>query len=138
MLPVRLLIAGLILMLGLVCACEAQIQDRPVVLAGMHINGGFGEDERNSMLAQRQEYNLRLTFAQAGTGEFLSGVNVAIQATGKAQTTMDPLTDCGPLLFVRLKPGLYRITATYEGKSMSSLLRVKASGTEKVFYWTAT
>ena len=137
-LSLRLLIAGLLLLLGPVCAYEAQIQARPIVLDGMHINGGVGEEERSAMLAQRPQYNLRLTFAQAGTGEFLSGVKVAIQAIGKDQTNMEPLTDCGPLLFVRLKPGMYRITATYEGKSLSGLLRVKASGTDKVFYWTTT
>ena len=135
---IRLLITGLLFLVGPMCACVAHAQDRIDVGEGMHISGGVGQEERNAMLAQRPKYNLRLTFAQAGTGEFVSGVKVAIEAKDKVESKVEPLTDCGPMLFVKLKPGMYRITATYEGKSMSSLLRVKAAGTDKVFYWAVT
>lgn len=138
MLTIRILITGLLFLVGPMCGSVAHAQDRIDVVEGMHICGGVGQEDRNAMIAQRPKYNLRLTFAQAGTGEFITGVNVAIEAKGKVESTVEPFTDCGPMLFVKLKPGMYRITATYDGKSMSSLLRVKAAGTDKVFYWAAT
>jgi hypothetical protein len=126
---------SLLCLLTLVVGAQSQDQHKVDLNNGAHINGGVGVDERLAMLSLRPQYNLRLTFAHAPTGELLTGVSVTIEPKTSAATKLDTLTDCGPMLYVRLVPATYRVTATYEGRSKSSLIRVTSRGTDKVLYW---
>ncbi len=99
---------------------------------GHYLSGGIGLDGRSEMHAQRKDYNLRLGFAQARSGEYLGGVKLSLQRGNDAPTTYD---DVGPLFYIQVQPGHYRITADYEGRQRTLALTVGAKGVERVLYW---
>lgn len=101
---------------------------------GQFLNGGIGIDGRQAMHAQRQHYNLRLRFAQARTGEYVSGVSVTIAPAGKKGARLH-FEDAGPLLYVRLQPGSYRISALYKGMKQVRTVDVGRSPTNTLIHW---
>ena len=101
---------------------------------GSYLNGSVGLEERQAMQAERAEYNLQLRFAKAKTGEYLSGVNVTIESQAKMQTAWH-LKDAGPLLYVRLQPGSYRICAESDGSKQVLMVKVGRHAREHMMYW---
>jgi hypothetical protein len=107
----------------------------PTVAQGVgYLNGGIGQEERQTMLEQRPNYNLLLMFANRGSGEFRADVDVAIQdGAGVAQLAMER---AGPLLYVQLPPGQYQLTARAEGKGQTKQVTLSKTGQhELVLYW---
>ncbi len=102
--------------------------------AGLFVNGGIGLEGRQTMHAQRQHYNLHLRFVQARTGEYLAGVGVAIAPQARKKGSLY-FEDAGPWLYVRLRPGSYRITAMAEGRKQVRNVTVGKSHTDVVIYW---
>lgn len=99
------------------------------------VTGGVGLEERSQMLASKPDYNVRMTFATRGSGEYRSDVQVEI--TDRAGATTLQARDAGPLMFVTLAPGRYRVTATAaEGQVQRRDLHVQAGrNKDLVFYW---
>lgn len=46
-----------------------------------------------------------------------------------------PYRDGGPMFFVRLDPGLYRVSATYEGVTRITTVRIGATAVDATVYW---
>jgi hypothetical protein len=88
------------------------------------VTGGVGVEERGQMLASKPDYNVRMTFATRGTG-------------AKGNTNVNA-RDAGPLMFVNLEPGRYRVTATAaDGQVQRRELQVQAGRTKDLyFYWS--
>lgn len=131
-----LLLAALPLAASLFSAGQAlaAMEDSPGADPGSYLNGGVGIDGREDMRAERAHYNLRLAFAQAHSGEYLAGLTVTIAPQGKNEEAQR-YEDCGPLLYVQLKPGHYHITAEYGGKKQELSTTVGAKGVDRVLYW---
>lgn len=106
----------------------------PALPAGAFMNGGIGDEEQQSIEAYKGPYNLRLTFAQSRTGEYIAGLDVKIETLDR-KISHGPYRDCGPLFFVRLDPGVYRVSATYEGVLHTKTVRVGGQAVEMVLYW---
>jgi hypothetical protein len=100
---------------------------------GKFITGGIGLDEREEMYANRNQYNLRLSFAKA-TGAYISSVDLSIEPVSGNGAAMQ-FHDAGPLLFVRLIPGKYRVSATFEDKRQVLTVSLGSTGLERVLYW---
>ncbi|GAA4354513.1 hypothetical protein GCM10023165_45790 [Variovorax defluvii] len=103
---------------------------------GTHATGGISLEGREEMQQSRELYNLRLAFAEAGTGAYLAGVTVTIEPTGR-DAPLGPYRDCGPLFYVSLAPGVYRVTATLGGVSRTTTLRIGKGATQLTLYWPA-
>jgi hypothetical protein len=103
-------------------------------LAGSYLNGGIGEEEQQALQVHKGPYNLRLTFAKARAGEYLAGLDVTIERIDR-KLSFGPFADCGPLFYVRLDPGVYRVNATYEGILLSKTVRIGGNAVEDTFYW---
>ena len=86
------------------------------------ISGGIGGEERDVLQAVRADYNLALLFSMQGTGEYFSDVTVSI-SDAKHQTVLDTVSD-GPMLFAKLKPGRYRVSADHEGQVINKNVTV--------------
>ncbi|WKJ92280.1 carboxypeptidase regulatory-like domain-containing protein [Methylomonas montana] len=86
------------------------------------ISGGIGGDERDALQAVRADYNLALLFSMQGTGEYFSDVTVSI-SDAKRQSVLDTVSD-GPMLFAKLKPGRYRVSADHEGQVINKNVTV--------------
>lgn len=101
---------------------------------GSYLNCGVGEEGRQAMQDQRKFYNLHLVFAKAGTGEFVSGVALDLQRVGDPGSAAH-FDDCGPLFFIRLRPGNYRLIADFEGTKQSVSIKLGAQGANHTVYW---
>ena len=100
------------------------------------VTGGVGMEERGQLLASKPDYNVRMTFATRGTGEYRSDVQVEISDT-KGNVSVNA-RDAGPLMFVNLEPGRYRVTATAaDGQVQRRELQVQPGRTKDLyFYWS--
>ncbi|CAM3876396.1 hypothetical protein CCOS865_03455 [Pseudomonas reidholzensis] len=94
-----------------------------------YLQGGIGQDEALA-LRQTQGYNLHITLSTGPEGKFQSGASVAIQsAQGQPVITLE---DVGPMIYVQLPPGHYRVTGQAEGQTVQQLVVVDGKGPAKV------
>lgn len=91
-----------------------------------HISGGVGLEERETFLARRGEFNLRLVFALAN-GEYVAGVETLVAEEHDGHVVLRLLSD-GPFVYARLNPGRYALAATFRGETQRRELVVPASG----------
>ena len=97
------------------------------------LSGGVGLEEREQMMQRYGEYNLHLGFAEQ-SGEFLAGVQVSARDENGA-VVFSGVTE-GPLLFAKVPPGAYRVTASYGGVVRTRVVRVSdAPGPIEYFRW---
>lgn len=101
-----------------------------------YVSGGFGIDERQALDAVAKDYNLKLIFAEKGSGAYLADAKVSI-AGMKGQKILDAVSN-GPWFMARLPAGHYTITAAIDGKSLEHKATVTAGRHTQVrFYWRA-
>lgn len=126
------------LLASAVVSLTAQAQTPAAVAPnpGFYLSGGIGVEGREAMRAERKAYNLRLAFAQSGSGAYITGVRVSITPQGKREA-LETIEDAGPMLYVRLQPGTYRISASYAEQTRAFSVRVGAGGVDRVLYWPA-
>ncbi|MBE2259097.1 MAG: hypothetical protein H6942_07105 [Candidatus Accumulibacter sp.] len=99
-----------------------------------HVSTGIGDDDPIELEALRHDYNLQLVFALKGSGAYLADVKVGIDnaAGERVLAALSP----GPLFFVRLPPGQYRVAAEYRGIVLSRSVRLAADRRhDAYFYW---
>jgi hypothetical protein len=101
-----------------------------------HISGGIGASEREAMEQVKSQYNLRLLFAVAGSGAYLSNIRVQIQdAAGPILLTT---VTVGPWLYANLAPGDYVLTVEHAGQAQTRNVTLPATGAvSESFYWAA-
>ena len=86
------------------------------------------------MLAIKDQYNLYLTFAVKGSGEYAAGVKVTIE-DAKGETLLNATAE-GPKLFAQLKPGQYKVSADRDGWVLTEKVTVPAKqGKTVVFHF---
>lgn len=104
-----------------------------------YMSGGVGASERAELDAMASQFNLRLMFATAGSGEYLSSVQVNIQDTrsGPVLTAMSK----GPLFYAQLPAGNYNVEVTPAGlrghdATQRKAFQLDGSGQARLdFYW---
>lgn len=98
--------------------------------------GGVGTEERSQMLASKEDYNVHMTFATRVSGVYRSDVQVEI-ADSKGHVNVSA-QDAGPLMFVNLEPGRYRVTASAaDGQVLRREMVVQPGRTKELyFYWS--
>ena len=97
-------------------------------------SGGIGEEERTAITDREDRYNLKLIFAERGSGAYLAGIRVRIaDADG---TPLVEATSEGPWFLAHLPPGTYRVDAEYMGsrRNLSVALTPRHPLTQQ-FYW---
>ncbi|PPK46114.1 hypothetical protein B0G57_103138 [Trinickia symbiotica] len=131
-LPVAL-VAGLTIASAVALAQE-MATIRPVTEHGItYLSGGVGEEEVSGMRAMAPKFNLHLVFAQK-SGVYLADVDVVIFSPSGQQVAA--MKSEGPLLFVSLPPGRYRVTATSDTVNVTHWVTVPAHGGADInFYW---
>lgn len=101
-----------------------------------HVSGGIGASEREEMEQIKAQYNLRLLFAIAGSGAYVSNVRVQIQDV--AGPVLLTTVTVGPWLYANLAPGSYQLTAEYAGQVQTKQVIVPPTGAaSEAFYWAA-
>lgn len=109
--------------------------DSPETSDGVpYISGGIGYSERDDMNRVKSKYNLRMLFAEQGSGSYLSDVKVQI-ADGSGPTLLSAMSK-GPWFYANVTPGTYMLTVEYEGKVQTRQIKVPDSGAAQAdFYW---
>lgn len=115
----------------------ANAQDSIVVetiTATTYLNGGVGKDEEATMRRVAKEFPLRMTFSERKDGEFLADIPVVIaDARG---TPVFELPNAGPILYVMLPNGKYKVTARFKGKTESQEVTLSGKdGKDLYFHW---
>jgi hypothetical protein len=129
-------ISTLVLFVGLGCQCGAMAAGaQPQISSEIsYLSGGVGADEQQSMLAARHDYNLQLTFATKVSGAYLADVPVTIR--DRSGAVVAAFVSTGPLCYVKLAPGSYRILASLHGKELSQSAVIQPHrARELYFYW---
>jgi hypothetical protein len=127
--------AALPLVLALAaCLAAPAVAAQPKEQNGItYINGGVGTDEQNAMRALKADYNLRLTFATKQTGAYRSDVQLDIADAKGGNLLSVPNT--GPMFFAKLPAGIYKISASAEGKTFKRTVRLGTGTKEMVLHW---
>ena len=100
-------------------------------------NGGIGSDEEQYMRSIAKDWPLRMTFAQSPGGEFVAGVRLLV-TDGKGVPWLQ-LNDAGPMTYVRVPAGKYRIAASHNGKSETRDITLDVKTGRNVFFeWKGT
>ena len=95
-------------------------------------SSGIGDDDPLAGIVG--DYNLQLVFATQGSGEYLADIRVLI-ADAKGLTLVDEKSP-GPLFFVRLPAGSYRISADFNGTPLRKSVSVSDRKLQNLyFYW---
>lgn len=133
---VLLLLSSILLGPGIGFSQEAVTEITPMTEGNIsYVGGGIGAGQAQAMKNLRKDYNLLLTFALKGSGEYLADVNLDIQdAKGKKILgTVAP----GPLFYAKLPEGKYKITAEYDGKALAKSANIKKNSVARdlYFYW---
>jgi hypothetical protein len=99
-----------------------------------YVTGGVGSEERQAMRELSPQYNVKLTFADRGTGDYRSGVAVEVRdMRGNVRLRED---DAGPMLYAQLPPGRYRVMANIDGQQQQRTITVGNGGSRSAaFYW---
>lgn len=86
-----------------------------------YLQGGIGQDEANA-LRKTPGYDLHVELSTGPEGKFQSGATVEIQ-NAQGQPVLS-VTDAGPLLYVQLPPGKYKVTGNAQGETVQQLVTV--------------
>lgn len=86
-----------------------------------YLQGGIGQDEANA-LRKTPGYDLHVELSTGPEGKFQSGATVDIQ-NSQGQPVLS-VTDAGPLLYVQLPPGKYKVTGNAQGETVQQLVTV--------------
>ncbi|MFK4231755.1 flagellar hook assembly protein FlgD [Pseudomonas guariconensis] len=98
-----------------------------------YLQGGIGQDEANA-LRRTPGYDLHVTLSVGPEGKFQSGATVDIQNAQGQQVLA--LQDVGPLLFVQLPPGQYRVTGNADGQTVQQQVSVSGKSPANVsLHW---
>lgn len=108
---------------------------QPVTEGGItYVSGGIGLEEIQALNEGTGDYNLKLVFAEKGSGAYIADVKLSIMNM-KGQKILEAVSD-GPWFFVKLAPGRYKISAEAEGQSQVQQARVGGGRqTQLHFYW---
>lgn len=88
------------------------------------MGGGVGEDARDAMRLAASGYNVHVVFSER-RGAYLADVPFTVTRGGGAELVSG--ISPGPLLYLKLPPGAYRISARLDDAWQSKRIRVVAS-----------
>lgn len=88
--------------------------------------GGVGSDARRELGERVAGANLSLEMFVAPGGEYLADVDVKVQAAVPDGPALRMRTE-GPICYLRVPPGRYRVEATFEGVTRSATATAPAS-----------
>ena len=104
------------------------------ITATTYVNGGVGKDDEAAMRRVAKEFPLRMTFSERKDGEFLADVPVVI-ADARGNPVFE-LSKAGPMLYVMLPNGKYKVSARFKGLTESQeVTLVGKDGKDLSFHW---
>ena len=84
-----------------------------------YVNGGVGEEEVQYIKQLMRDYGLRLAFSRSGKPRAEYVASVAVTVNDAKGANIFELASAGPYLLLKVPPGTYSVTATYENHSVT-------------------
>lgn len=78
-----------------------------------YLNGGIGQEESSEIRSKAGSFNLRLYLSEGKPGQSIT--NAQITVTDKNDNVKLNIADGGPMLFLHLENGRYKISAQHNG-----------------------
>ncbi|MDE2147446.1 MAG: hypothetical protein KGJ24_12215 [Burkholderiales bacterium] len=102
--------------------------------AAPYLNGGIGLDEQQAMKQAARDWPLRMTFSEHRNDVFVAGVDLRVtDGQGRSRLHLDA---AGPITYVRLPPGRYRVSARHHGQTETREVTIGApAGVDLAFHW---
>ena len=119
---VKSLLTGLMGVIAIFAITNTAYADEVNTEQPAYINGGIGQEEADDMRLHAGEYNLRLYFSEAKQGRSISDVTVTV--TDKKGNVKLEVADAGPMLFVHMENGVYKITSQHNGVILTKTVKV--------------
>ncbi|MDH0301920.1 MULTISPECIES: carboxypeptidase regulatory-like domain-containing protein [unclassified Pseudomonas] len=94
-----------------------------------YLQGGIGQDEANA-LRRTPGYNLHITLSTGPEGKFQRGASLVIESAQGNQLLA--LQDVGPLIYVQLPPGHYRVAGSADGQTVQQQVTVDGKAPARV------
>ncbi len=120
---VKSLLTGLMGVMAIFTITNTAYADEVNIEQPAYINGGIGQEEADDMRLHAGEYNLRLYFSEAKQGQSISDVTVTV--TDKKGKVKLEVADAGPMLFVHMENGIYKITSQHNGVILTKTVKVQ-------------
>jgi len=89
------------------------------------VSGGIGKDEADAMRALASRYDLRLVMAEAQKPRAAYLADIAVKITDANGKKVLDIRSKGPLLFLKLPPGRYTVSADVAGRTLTRAFTVK-------------
>lgn len=102
-----------------------------------YLNGGIGREEVEAMRLQAKRFSLQVLFSQGKHGSLLTDVSLLI-----SDHTGNPVfrkKSVGPMLYVDLPAGDYKVTGVYQGQKQSHKINIVKGGKSQrlILNWAA-
>lgn len=107
----------------------------PVKAQGVrYVTGGIGADSEMHMRQIAGQWPLRMTFSEAKNDQFVANVKLSItDLKGKPELALD---SAGPMTYVKLPAGDYRVYARYDGHEETRQISMHGDhGHDLNFHW---
>ena len=88
-----------------------------------YLNGGGGQEERAAMAARQNEFPFKVVMSGA-RGEYVVADKLSVFT---AQGELLVISDAGPIVMIKLRPGQYTLEATWKGKTERRSVNLAAS-----------
>ncbi|HID83382.1 MAG TPA: hypothetical protein EYH06_00135 [Chromatiales bacterium] len=117
-------------------ALAVQAQPRPEIKTFVdveYVSGGISIEEEQALAEMAKDFTLKVVMALR-CGDYLNNINVLIlDKDGKI--VLESVTD-GPILYVNLQPGKYKVLASAHGEQYKKNVRIKSGRQSQiVYYW---
>jgi len=119
---VKFLLTGLIGVIAMLTMANAVYAGDSNVGEATYINGGFGQEDAGDMRAKAGNYNLRLYLSEGKRGHSITDVPVTI--TDKQGNIRLDFSNGGPMLFLQMGKGTYKISAQHNGVTLTKNVTV--------------
>ena len=119
---VKFFLTGLIGVMAIFAITNTVYADEVSAEQPIYINGGIGQEEADDMRLHAGNYNLRLYFSESKLGRSIS--DVAVTITDKKGNIKLEVADAGPMLFVHMENGIYKITSQHNGVMFTKTVKV--------------
>lgn len=96
-------------------------------------NGGVGRDDEMAMRKDAHNWPLRMTFSERKNDEFVA--NVGVKVFNQKGEAVLRLKDAGPMTYVQVPQGNYRITARFKDHTLTRTVHVGPKGADANFHW---
>jgi len=128
---IKFSLAGLISAMVMLVTANAVYAEEGSTDEIIYINGGVGSEEASDVRAKAHDYNLRLYLSEGKLGHLISDALVSI--TDKKGDIKLSLDNGGPMLFLQMKKGTYKISAQHNGVTLTKSVTVINHRGENVY-----